>query len=296
MTTEVHRLTVVEEQSASKANWRRIRSILSHAVLVGASVLMLYPLLWMLAASVRPENEIFSSPSIFPSEISFDAFVRGWQGVRVSFSVFFMNSFVIAILAVAGNLITCSLAAYAFARLEFAGRKFWFAMMLMTLMLPYQVVLIPQYVLFRQLGWVDTVLPLVAPKFLAVDAFFIFLMVQFFRGIPRELDEAAQMDGCSPWRIFWKIMLPLSLPVMTTTAIFTFIWTWDDFFAPLIYLNEMRQYTVMLGLRTFLDSTGESDYGGLFAMSVLSLVPIFLVFLIFQRLLIEGIATTGMKR
>jgi multiple sugar transport system permease protein len=257
---------------------------------------MLYPLLWLLAASVRPQSEIFSSPSIIPSEISFDAFVRGWNGVRVSFSVFFANSFVIAILAVCGNLITCSLAAYAFARLEFLGRKFWFALMLMTLMLPYQVVLIPQYILFRQLGWVDTILPLVAPKFLAVDAFFIFLMVQFFRGIPRELDEAAQMDGCSPWRIFWKIMIPLSLPVMTTTAIFTFIWTWDDFFAPLIYLNEMQQYTVMLGLRTFLDSTGESDYGGLFAMSVLSLVPIFAVFLIFQRLLIEGIATTGMKR
>jgi multiple sugar transport system permease protein len=296
MTTDVHRLTVVEEQSQSRIVWRRVRSVLAHVLLIGASILMLYPLLWLLSASVRPQSEIFTSPSIFPSEISFDAFVRGWEGVRVSFSVFFANSFVIAILAVAGNLITCSLAAYAFARLDFAGRKFWFAMMLMTLMLPYQVVLIPQYILFRQLGWVDTILPLVAPKFLAVDAFFIFLMVQFFRGIPRELDEAAQMDGCSPWRIFWKIMLPLSLPVMTTTAIFTFIWTWDDFFAPLIYLNEMNQYTVMLGLRTFLDSTGESDYGGLFAMSVLSLVPIFLFFLIFQRLLIEGIATTGMKR
>lgn len=296
MTTDVRRLTVVEEQSQSKTALRRVRSVVAHVLLIGASILMLYPLLWMLSASVRPQTEIFTSPSIFPSEISFDAFVRGWNGVRVSFSVFFANSFVIAILAVMGNLITCSLAAYAFARLDFAGRKFWFAMMLMTLMLPYQVVLIPQYILFRQLGWVNTILPLVAPKFLAVDAFFIFLMVQFFRGIPRELDEAAQMDGCSPWRIFWKIMLPLSLPVMTTTAIFTFIWTWDDFFAPLIYLNDMKQYTVMLGLRTFLDSTGESDYGGLFAMSVLSLVPIFVFFLAFQRLLIEGIATTGMKR
>ena len=295
MTTEVHRLTVVEDQSQSRVVWRRIRSVVAHALLIGASILMLYPLLWLLSASVRPSQEIFTSPSIIPSEISFDAFVRGWNGVRVSFSVFFFNSFVIAILAVIGNLITCSLAAYAFARLDFAGRKFWFALMLMTLMLPYQVVLIPQYILFRQLGWVDTILPLVVPKFLAVDAFFIFLMVQFFRGIPRELDEAAQMDGCSPWRIFWKIMLPLSLPVMTTTAIFTFIWTWDDFFAPLIYLNEMKQYTVMLGLRTFLDSTGESDYGGLFAMSVLSLVPIFVFFLAFQRLLIEGIATTGLK-
>jgi multiple sugar transport system permease protein len=296
MTTDVHQLTIVEEQSASRVLWRRIRSVVAHVLLIGASILMLYPLLWMLAASVRPESEIFSSTSLWPSEWNFDSYIRGWNGLRVGFDVFFINSFVIAILAVIGNLMTCSLAAYAFARLEFAGRKFWFAMMLMTLMLPYQVVLIPQYILFRQLGWVDTILPLVAPRFLAVDAFFIFLMVQFFRGIPRELDEAAQMDGCSPWRIYWKIMLPLSLPVMTTTAIFTFIWTWDDFFAPLIYLNEMRQYTVMLGLRTFVDSSAESDYGGLFAMSVLSLVPIFVFFLAFQRLLIEGIATTGMKR
>jgi multiple sugar transport system permease protein len=296
MTTEGHRLTVVTGDSAGKRLRRRIWSVTAHVLLIGASILMLYPLLWMLAASFRPENEIFTSASIWPSEWSIESYFRGWYGLRVSFGTFFLNSFLIAFLAVAGNLITCSLAAYAFARLKFGGRKFWFAMMLMTLMLPYQVTLIPQYVLFRELGWIDTILPLVVPKFLAVDAFFIFLMVQFFRGIPRELDEAAMMDGCSAWRIYWKIMLPLSLPVLTTAAIFTFIWTWDDFFGPLIYLNEMRQYTVMLGLRTFTDSTGESDYGGLFAMSVLSLVPIFLFFLFFQRLLIEGIATTGMKR
>ncbi|WP_245895327.1 carbohydrate ABC transporter permease [Devosia submarina] len=257
---------------------------------------MLYPLLWMLAASFRPENEIFTSASIIPSSWSIDSYIRGWNGLRTSFGVFFTNSFIISILSVCGNVLACSMAAFAFARLQFRGRNFWFAMMLMTLMLPYQVTLIPQYVLFRQLGWVNTFLPLVVPKFLAADGFFIFLMVQFFRGLPKELDEAAQMDGCSPWRIYWKIVMPLSLPVLATAAIFTFIWTWDDFFGPLIYLSEMRQYTVMLGLRTFTDSTGTSDYGGLFAMSVLSLVPIFLFFLFFQRLLIEGIATTGMKR
>src|SRR5690606_20788076 len=135
MTTDMHRLTLVEEDSQRRRLSRRARSVIAHVLLISASILMLYPLLWLLAASLRPENEIFSSPSIIPSEISFDAFVRGWNGVRVSFSVFFMNSFVIAILAVVGNLITCSLAAYAFARLEFFGRKFWFAMMLMTLML-----------------------------------------------------------------------------------------------------------------------------------------------------------------
>jgi multiple sugar transport system permease protein len=297
MTTDVHRLTVVTGEVTPAKLWRkRGLSLLAHALLIGASILMLYPLLWLLSASFRPENEIFNATTLWPSEWSLDSYFRGWHGLRVSFGTFFANSLVIAILCVCGNLIACSMAAFAFARLQFKGRTFWFAMMLMTLMLPSQVTLIPQYVLFRSIGWVDTVLPLVAPKFLAVDGFFIFLMVQFFRGIPRELDEAAMMDGCSAWRIYWKIMLPLSMPVLATAAIFTFIWTWDDFFGPLIYLNEMKQYTVMLGLRTFTDSTGESDFGGLFAMSVLSLVPIFLFFLFFQRLLIEGIATTGMKR
>lgn len=296
MTTDAARLTVVTEDTPARRLRRSIGSVLAHVLLIAASVLMLYPLLWMLSASFRPENEIFSGTSIWPSSFSLDAYFRGWDGLQISFGTFFLNSFVISILSVIGNLMACSLAAFAFARVDFRGRKFWFAMMLMTLMLPGQVTLIPQYVLFRSLGWVDTILPLVVPKYLAVDGFFIFLMVQFFRGIPKELDEAAMMDGCSWWRIYWKIMLPLSLPVLATAAIFTFIWTWDDFFAPLIYLNDMQQYTVMLGLRTFTDSTGESDFGGLFAMSVLSIVPIFLFFLIFQRLLIEGIATTGMKR
>lgn len=298
MTTDVQRLTVVTEDDASRRLRRRVMSIVAHALLIGASILMLYPLLWLLAASFRPENEIFTSGiSVVPSTTwSLDSYPRGWNGLQVGFGTFFTNSFIISILSVIGNVFACSLAAYAFARLEFSGRKFWFAMMLMTLMLPYQVTLIPQYVLFLNLGWVNTFLPLIVPKFLAADAFFIFLMVQFFRGLPRELDEAARMDGAGPWRIYWKIILPLSTPVLATAAIFTFIWTWDDFFGPLIYLSELRDYTVMLGLRTFTDSTGQSDYGGLFAMSVLSLVPIFLFFLFFQRLLIEGIATTGMKR
>jgi multiple sugar transport system permease protein len=298
MTTDAHTLTVVtgaENDPAARLR-KRIFSVLAHALLIGASILMLYPLLWLLAASFKPDNQIFNT-GIWPSaDWSLDAYFRGWNAMRVSFSVFFMNSFVIAILSIIGNLMACSMAAYAFARMEFKFKNFWFAMMLMTLMLPSQVTIIPQYVLFRDLGWINTILPLVVPKFLAVDAFFIFLMVQFFRGIPRELDEAARMDGAGPWRIYWKIMLPLSTPVLVTAAIFTFIWTWDDFFGPLIFLNRMQDYTVTLGLRTFVDSTGESDFGGLFAMSVLSIVPIFLFFLIFQRFLIEGIATTGMKR
>lgn len=278
------------------ARRQRLINLGLHVLLFAASVVMLYPLLWMLSASFRPEDEIFAATSLWPSSFDLSSYVRGWFGLDVSFGRFFWNSAVISVLTVIGNVMACSLAAFAFARLEFRGRGFWFAIMLGTLMVPYHVTLIPQYVLFRNLGWVDTFLPLVVPKFLALDAYFIFLMVQFFRGIPRELDEAAMMDGCSAWRIYWKIMLPLSTPVLATAAIFSFLWTWDDFFGPLIYLNDMRGYTVQLGLQSFVDSSSDSDWGGLFAMSTLSLVPVFFFFLFFQRLLIEGIATTGMKR
>jgi multiple sugar transport system permease protein len=258
---------------------------------------MLYPLLWMVGSSFKPENRIFSEPGLIPSAWDFSNYTSGWHALRVSFTTFYTNSFIISGLAVIGNLIACSLTAFAFARLNFRLKWFWFALMMGTLMLPYHVTLVPQYILFLKLGWVNTFLPLVVPRFLAVDAFFIFLMVQFFRGIPREIDEAAIMDGCGPWRIYWRIMLPLSMPVLATAAIFSFIWTYDDFLGPLIYLNDMRDYTVPLALRAFIDSSGgESLYGEMFAMSVLSLAPVFIVFLAFQRLIIRGIALGALKR
>ena len=272
-----------------------VPSLAWQIVLCAASIAMLYPLIWMLASSFKPEDEIFSSAALWPSQFSLDAYWRGWSGLQVSFGRFFVNSAIISVTSVIGNVLTCSLAAYAFARLKFPGRDFWFALMLGTMMLPYHVTLIPQYVLFLNLDWVNTFLPLVVPKFLAADAFFIFLLTQFFRTIPRELDEAAMIDGCGPFRIYCKVILPLSLPALATAAIFTFIWTWDDFFGPLVYLNDMANYTVQLGLRSFVDSTGKSDWGALFAMSVLTLLPVFAFFLFFQRLLIEGIATTGLR-
>ncbi len=273
-----------------------LTTVLRHSLLIAASFVMLYPLLWMVASAFKPENQIFTDLSIIPPSLNPSNFIEGWTALQTSFTTFYWNSFVVAVLVVIGNLMSCSLTAYAFARLQFRGKQPLFALMLGTLMLPYHVTLIPQYVLFLNLGWVDTFLPLVVPKFLAADAFFIFLMVQFFRGLPRELDEAAQMDGCSPWRIYWKIIMPLSLPVMATAGIFSFLWTWNDFFGPLIYLNDSANYTVPLALRSFVDATGTSAWGQLFAMSVLAILPIFLVFLFFQRLIIEGVAMSGMKR
>jgi multiple sugar transport system permease protein len=172
-----------------------------------------------------------------------------------------------------GNLFSCTLAAFAFARLRFALRRLWFALMLGTILLPFHVTIVPQYVLFHQLGWINTLLPLVVPKFLAVDAFFVFLLVQFIRTVRRELDEAAEIDGCGSFRLFYLIILPLIVPALATTAVFTFIWTWNDFFAQLLYLKGIDSFTVPVALRAFLDTTGVQQPGQLFAMSVLALVP-----------------------
>ena len=273
-----------------------LRQTVTHAALFAASVVMLYPLLWMLSASFKPEDEVFRNDLLIPSHTTLEGYQIGWSGLSVSFGRFFLNSLLVALLSVAGNLIACSLTAFAFSRLQFIGRRALFGAALLTMMLPFHVTLIPQYVLFFHLGWINTFLPLVVPKFLATDAFFIFLMVQFFRSIPFELQEAAMIDGCSPLQIYRHVILPLSVPVLATAAIFTFIFTWDDFFGPLVYLSDIRKYTAALGLRAFVDSTGLSNWNAVFAMSCLAIVPVFLLFVFFQQFLIEGIATTGLKR
>src|SRR5690625_1279681 len=272
-----------------------IRRALKHVLLVIFGALMIYPLLWMVASSFKPDALIFREPGLIPSEFAVDNYRHGWNALLHPFSHYLANSAIVVAGAVLGNLVSCSLAAYAFARLNFRFRGLWFAIMLMSIMLPIHVIIVPQYVLFSELGWINTFLPLIVPKLLATDAFFVFLMVQFFRGIPKELDEAARIDGAGHPRIFLQIMLPLSLPALATTAIFTFIWTWNDFFSQLIFLTNPDMYTVPIALRTFLDSTGQSSWGAMFAMSILSLIPLFVVFLFGQRYLVRGIATTGIK-
>ncbi|WP_422115870.1 carbohydrate ABC transporter permease [Brachybacterium sp. UNK5269] len=268
---------------------------LRHAFMIVASVVMVYPLLWMVVSSLRPNEEIFRNPSLFPISLDFSNYARGWESLAQPFSHYLMNSTLLVLGCVIGNLIACSLTAYAFARLKFWGRNIAFAIMLMTLMLPIHVVIVPQYIMFSQTGWVNTMLPLILPKFLATDAFFVFLMVQFIRGIPRELDEAARIDGAGHFRTFFQVILPLMLPALATTTIFTFMWMWNDFFGSLIYLTTPDNFTVPLALKSFLDTQGSSDWGAMFAMSVVSLIPLFLVFLFGQRFLVKGFATTGIK-
>ncbi|KIH99384.1 sugar ABC transporter permease [Streptomonospora alba] len=279
-----------------RADWPHLlRRLGKHALLITAGLVMIYPLLWMVASSFKPTALIFRDPSLIPSQLDLGNYTAGWNALAHPFTHYLMNSLVVVAGAVLGNLVSCSMAAYAFARLNFRGRKLWFAVMLMSIMLPIHVVIVPQYVLFSQLDWINTYLPLVVPKLLATDAFFIFLMVQFFRGVPRDLTEAAHIDGAGHARIFLQVMLPLSMPALATTAIFTFIWTWNDFFSQLIFLTDPNMYTVPVALRTFVDSTSDSSWGSLMAMSVVSLIPIFLIFLFGQRYLVRGIATTGLK-
>jgi len=267
-----------------------------HAIIIAIAFVMLYPVLWMVSSSFKPANMIFSDIGLWPKEWIFENYVRGWKGVQENpFYQFLTNSIIVSIGAVIGNVISCSMAAYAFARLDFRFRGLAFALMLMTIMLPHHVTLIPQYIIFNQLEWINTFYPLILPKFLATDAFFIFLTIQFIRGLPRELDEAATIDGCGVIQIYWRVIIPLALPALITTAIFTFLWTWDDFFSQLIYLSDVSKYTVPLGLRLFLDSSSDSDWGALFAMSVLSLIPCFLIFITLQKHFVQGIATSGLK-
>jgi multiple sugar transport system permease protein len=276
---------------------RRLRwkSAMKHLLLLAGATLMLYPLLWMLSSSLKPEAIIFQEMGLWPRTVTLDNYIRGWTAIGIPFSRLYVNSFIISTLAVIGNVASCALSAYAFARLDFKLKNFWFAMMLVTMMLPMQVTLIPRYVMFFKAGWLNTFLPLTVPHFVAVDSFFIFLIVQFIRGLPRDLDDAAAIDGASEFQTFWRVIVPLCAPALATTAIFTFIWSWDNFMSQLLYLSKVTVYTVPLGLRAFLDATDKSSYGALFAMSVLSLIPAFIIFVSAQRQLVEGVSTTGLK-
>jgi multiple sugar transport system permease protein len=263
-----------------------------HLLLIGFGCIMTYPLVYMLTGSFL-HNQRFVDD--LRGEFTLENYIKGWSSLGIPFGRFMLNSMIVSVISILGNLISCTLAAYAFARLEFKFRRLMFALMLATIMLPFHVTIIPQYIIFNSLELVNTYVPLILPKFLAVDAFFVFLLVQFMRGIPSQLDDAAAIDGCGPFQTFWHVILPLCMPAIGVTAVFTFIWTWNDFFTPLLYLNTPELYTVPLGLSLFKDSTGLTDYGALFAMSVLSLVPVFVVFLLAQKALVEGIATTGLK-
>lgn len=285
----------VARRAAAKQR-RRVKSVVFHLVAVAATIVVLYPAAWMVFASLKPNSDIIGNTQLLPEVWTYEHYVSALSGIGgVSFWTFFGNSLLLASMSVVGTVLSSTVAAYAFARISFPGRNMMFAIMIGTLLLPFHVTIIPQYILFNNLGLVNTYIPLLAPKFLAAEAFFIFLMIQFIRGIPRSLDEAARIDGCGHGRTFWKIILPLMRPAIVTSSIFTFIWSWNDFLGPLLYLKNPSLYTMPIALRQYVDQTSVSDYGAQMAMAVLALLPVLLFFVIFQRFLINGVATQGIK-
>lgn len=258
--------------------------------------IMIYPLIWMIFSSFKESSLVLSTVGqLIPSQWRLDNYVNGWSGFGgTTFATFFKNSFIVTVLTVIGNVSASAMAAYGFSRLHFKGRGLWFVCMMITMMVPSQVLVVPQYVIFHKLNWLDTFLPLIVPEW-GGRAFFIFMMMQFIAGIPRELDEAALIDGCGKIRLFLSVICPLIVPAMATSAIFSFYWKWDDFMGSLLYLNAPKNYTVSIALKLFCDPTAVSDYGAMFAMCVLSLLPVIILFLFTQRYIVDGIATSGLK-
>lgn len=285
-----------DTQGRRRVKRKTINTIIWFVVLAALTAIVLYPLVWLFFATFKPSSEFGQNPGIMPDNPTVDNYFKVVEGIAgTPLWRFFANSLFIAVMAVIGTLFSSALAAYAFARVHFRGVGILFAAMIGTLLLPFHVVIIPQYIMFQKLELVDTYWPLILPKFLATEAFFVFLIVQFIRNIPRDMDEAAKIDGAGHWRTFFSIILPLIKPALITSAIFTFIWTWNDFLGPLLYVNSPEQYPLPIALRLYNDQTSTSDYGATVAVSFLALVPILIFFIVFQRFLVDGVATQGLK-
>lgn len=274
---------------------KRVSWTIYHVLMICGSLIMLYPLLWMISSSFKPNTEIFvTSTNLIPTTWTFEHYVNGWRGFAgYTFATFFSNSLVIAVLATVGAVVSSAVIAFGFARLRFPGRSVWFTLMILTMLLPGQVMMIPRFVLFNSMGWVGSFLPMTVPAYFG-GAFNIFLVMQFIRGIPRDMDEAAKIDGCSWYGVFLRILVPLIIPSLVTVGVLTFIGSWEDFMGALLYLNKPSHYTAAYALKLFNDNT-KTDFGATFAMSVLSLVPILMIFFFFQKNLVEGISMQGLK-
>jgi len=265
---------------------------LIYLLLILGAVAYTIPFLWMLSTSLtEPGRALDLPPRWIPHPVVVGNYARAWTALP--FGDFTRNSVIYALASVVGDVLSCSLVAFGFARIAFRGRTFWFTVVLATLMLPSQVTLIPQFIMFKHLGWLDTLLPLIVPTFFG-QAFYIFLLRQFFLTLPMELDAAARIDGANPAQIYWWVIMPLARPALATVAIFSFIYHWNDFFGPLIYLTTPETMTIAVGLQMFRGQWG-TDFSLLMAASILAVLPSVVLFFLAQRTFIQGIALTGMK-
>ncbi len=275
---------------------KRIRRALLYLFLVLVGLIMTYPLLFMYFGTFKDNKELLTSLNLWPSSFRLTAYINGWRGTgQYSYTQFFMNTFMLVVPTVLFTLLSSISVSYGFSRFRYRGRNVLFMLMLSTLMLPKTVTVIPKFILFNGLGWINTYLPFIIPGLMAGNAFFVFMMVQFFRGIPKELDEAAKIDGCNSLRLLLQILLPLLKPVLFSVGIFQFIWTWNDFFNALIYISDVKRYPLSLALKMSIDVSSGVRWDEVMAMSFLAILPSVVIFFLAQKYFVEGIATTGIK-
>lgn len=273
-----------------------VSRIATYVFLLLLGILMIYPLIWLFFSSFKPNHEIFGSIKLLPDTWVLDSYSKGWQGGgQFTFTNFLWNTLQMVVPTVLFTVLSSLLVGYGFARFHFRGKKFLFYVMISILLLPSTVIIIPRYLLFRDLGWLDGYLPFIVPAIFAGNPFFVYLMVQFMRGIPQELDNAAMIDGCNSFQILMRITTPLCKPAIFSVIIFQSLWTWNDFFNSLIYINSVRKYPVSLALRMTLDTASKIEWNAVLAMSLVTMIPCALLFFAAQKYFVDGIATTGIK-
>jgi oligogalacturonide transport system permease protein len=271
-------------------------AVVKYTLLIILAVFMVYPLLWLIASSFRPNMEIFTSVGLFVKNPIWNSYIEGWKSVGdITYTTYFTNTFKMVIPTVFFTIVSSFITAYGFARFDFKGKKIFFSLMIGCLLLPQEVLIVPKYLIYNRFGWLNTYLPFIVPAIFATYSFFIFLLVQYIRGIPKELDQSAKIDGASSFTIMTRVILPLCKPALFSVTIFQFVWRWNDFFNPLIFINSVIKYPVSLGLRLNIEVGETIAWNQTIAMAVLTMLPPTLVYFFAQKYFVEGVATTGLK-
>ena len=274
----------------------RLGTALRYLILIAMGIVMFYPMLWMIGASFRTNNaEIFGSIWFIPKTFTLDGYIDGWNGTSYAYGHYMINTYKFVLPKVVGTVLSSLVTAYAFTRFNFVGKKFWYGIMMATLFLPQVVMNVPQFLLFTKMGWVDSYLPLVVPAFFACDTYFVFMMSQFMRSVPRELEEAAEIDGCNSLQRLYHVIAPMVRPAMVSAGLFSFMWASNDYMGPLIYINSTRKFPASLGLRLFMDADTGFHWNRVLALSVITILPSLIVFFLAQDEFVEGISAGAVK-
>ena len=264
-------------------------------IIVIIGLVLLYPIIYMFFGTFKSNEEIFGSTKLLPESFSLVNYIEGWTGTAMSYTKYFANTALMVIPTTLLTVASSAFVAYGFARFRFPGKKILFGVLVATLMLPNSVLIVPRYLLYNQFGWLDSYMPFYVQALFACNSFFVYQIVQFMRGLPKDLDESAYIDGCGTFRVFWQILLPLMKPAIFSAGLFQFMWTYNDYFNPLIYLNSTNKYVISLALRSTLDAESVVVWGKVLAMAFVAVIPLVILFFAAQKYFVEGIATSGMK-